>query len=133
MIAHWGTALVLATTLAGAASASSVERKPFGTLPDGTAVEAVTLADGHGMTATILTLGAAVQSVMVPDRAGKPGDVVLGYDDLAGYVAELNYFGATVGRVWSIGRTCSSRYPQPRLRCRRLPPASLMASASTSH
>ncbi|WP_298689288.1 aldose epimerase family protein [uncultured Sphingomonas sp.] len=99
MIAHWGTALVLATTLAGAASASSVERKPFGTLPDGTAVEAVTLADGHGMTATILTLGAAVQSVIVPDRAGKAGDVVLGYDDLAGYVAKPNYFGATVGRV----------------------------------
>jgi aldose 1-epimerase len=37
--------------------------------------------------------------VIAPDRAGKPGDIVLGYDTLAGYVAKPNFFGATVGRV----------------------------------
>ena len=99
MIARLGTAFVLATMLVAPASAGSVTRKPFGRMPDGKAVEAITLANGHGMTATILTLGATVQSVIVPDRGGRAADVVLGYDDLAGYVAKPNYFGATVGRV----------------------------------
>jgi aldose 1-epimerase len=99
MIAKLGTGFVLAAALAAPVLAGTVERKPFGRTPDGTAVEAITLANARGMKATILTLGATVQSVIVPDRAGKPADVVLGYDDLAGYVAKPNYFGATVGRV----------------------------------
>jgi aldose 1-epimerase len=99
MMEKMGIGVVLAATLAMPAVAGSIARKPFGRMPDGTAVEAITLANAHGMTATILTLGASVQSVVVPDRAGKPADVVLGYDDLAGYVAKPNYFGATVGRV----------------------------------
>jgi aldose 1-epimerase len=99
MIAKLGTGFVLAAALAAPATAGSIERKPFGQMPDGTAVEAITLANAKGMKATILTLGASMQSFIVPDRTGKPGDVVLGYDDLAGYIAKPNYFGATVGRV----------------------------------
>jgi aldose 1-epimerase len=99
MIAKLGTVFVLAAALAAPALAGSIERKPFGRMPDGTAVEAITLANAKGMKATVLTLGASVQSVIAPDRAGKTGDVVLGYDDLAGYIAKPNYFGATVGRV----------------------------------
>ncbi|MBA2936180.1 galactose mutarotase [Sphingomonas sp. CGMCC 1.13654] len=99
MIAKTGTMIALAAALATPALAGTIERKPFGQMPDGTAVEAITLANAKGMRATILTLGASVQSVVAPDRTGKPGDVVLGYDDLAGYVAKPNYFGATVGRV----------------------------------
>ncbi|WP_454884760.1 aldose epimerase family protein [Sphingomonas oryzagri] len=99
MIAKLGTGIVLAAALAAPATAGSIERRPFGKMPDGTAVEAITLANAKGMKATILTLGASVQSVVTPDRAGKPGDIVLGYDDLAGYIAKPNFFGATVGRV----------------------------------
>ena len=99
MIDKFGPALALATLLASPGLAGSIERKPFGHMPDGTVGEAITLSTARGMTATILTLGASVQSVVVPDRAGKPADVVLGYDDLAGYIAKPNYFGATVGRV----------------------------------
>ena len=99
MIAKLGTGFALAATLAAPALCGTVDRKPFGQMPDGTAVEAITLANARGMKATILTLGATVQSVIAPDRTGKPGDVVLGYDDLAGYIAKPNYFGATVGRV----------------------------------
>ncbi|HEY0316193.1 MAG TPA: aldose epimerase family protein [Sphingomonas sp.] len=99
MIAKLGTGFVLAAALAMPASAGSVARKPFGRMTDGTTVEAITLANTKGMKATILTLGATVQSLIVPDRAGKPADVVLGYDDLAGYIAKPNFFGATVGRV----------------------------------
>ena len=99
MIAKLGTGLVIATALAAPACAGSVERKPFGQMPSGAAVEEITLANAHGLRVTILTLGASVQSVEVPDRTGTLADVVLGYDTLEGYIAKPNYFGATVGRV----------------------------------
>ena len=88
-----------AAIAATGAQAGTIRRAPFGTMPDGQAVEAITLANARGVTVTIITLGASVQSAMVPDRAGRPADVVLGYDTLAGYAAKPNYFGATVGRV----------------------------------
>ncbi len=69
----------------------------FGKLADGTAIEAVELSNGR-MSARIITLGAAIQSLQVPDRNGRPGDVVLGHATPAEYVAKPQYFGATVGR-----------------------------------
>jgi aldose 1-epimerase len=95
----WASGAVMAAALAGQVQAGEVQRKPFGTMPDGSPVEAITLSNGKGITATILTLGATVQAIRVPDRNGKVADVVLGYDDLAGYLAKPNFFGATVGRV----------------------------------
>ena len=89
--------LVLAMTMAGNAQAAEYQRTPFGTMPDGSAVEAITLSGG-GTSATIITLGASVQAVRVPDRDGHVADVALGYDDLQGYIETPNYFGATVGR-----------------------------------
>jgi aldose 1-epimerase len=50
------------------------------------------------MRATILSYGAILQAVEVPDRAGKVEEVTLGYADLKGYLVAPNYFGATVGR-----------------------------------
>jgi aldose 1-epimerase len=85
-------------TAAGAAHAGTVARASFGDLPGGGRVEAITLDNGRGLTARILTLGASVQSLEVPDRAGRRADVVLGYADLGGYLKEPNFFGATVGR-----------------------------------
>lgn len=78
--------------------AAEARRAPAGQLPDGTAIEAITLSNGRGISATILTYGATLQSLAGPDRAGKAADVLLGYDDLAGYVDHPNYFGVTVGR-----------------------------------
>jgi aldose 1-epimerase len=78
--------------------AATAERAPFGTLPDGTAIEAVTLRNGHGVSARIITYGATLQALLAPDRQGREADVALGYDDLAGYVQHPNYFGATIGR-----------------------------------
>jgi aldose 1-epimerase len=93
-------ALALALPLAapGIASAADAERRPFGTLPDGQAVEAITLSNAKGMRATILSYGAILQSVEVPDRAGRTEEVTLGYADLKGYLDKPNYFGASVGR-----------------------------------
>lgn len=70
----------------------------FGKLGDGTKVEAVELSNAHGVTARIITLGASVQSLVVPDRHGKRADIVLGYATAAEYLAKPQYFGATVGR-----------------------------------
>jgi aldose 1-epimerase len=75
-----------------------IDRAPFGAMPDGTVVERVTLRGADGFEAAIITYGAAVHTLMVPDRAGLVEDVVLGHDDFEGYLAQRRYFGATVGR-----------------------------------
>ena len=75
-----------------------VAREIFGILPDGRAVERVTLRDVSGFEARIMTYGATLQALLVPDAQGDRDDVVLGYDDLAGYVETRGFFGATVGR-----------------------------------
>lgn len=90
-------AAVLALSASTAAHAGTATRATFGRLPDGGAVEAVTLDSGR-LTARVITLGASLQSLEAPDRQGRRADVVLGYADLAGYLAAPNYFGATVGR-----------------------------------
>jgi len=82
----------------GSAQAATATRAPFGALSDGTKVEAVTLANGSGMSAKIMTLGATLQSLIVPDRAGRKDDVVLGYDTAQEYLTRPNFFGASIGR-----------------------------------
>ena len=78
--------------------AAEATRAPFGTTPDDIAVEAITLTASHGISARVITYGATLQALLLPDSMGRSGDVVLGYDDLAGYVAKPQFFGATVGR-----------------------------------
>ena len=70
----------------------------FGTLPDGRAVERVVLRGADGFEARVITFGAALQALITPDADGHCDDIVLGYDDLTGYLAERRFFGATVGR-----------------------------------
>ena len=73
------------------------KRVLFGTMPDETAVEAVTLEKGK-LSCRILTYGGAVQSLVVPDRDGNPVDVVLGFDTLEDYRKQDKYIGALIGR-----------------------------------
>ena len=73
------------------------KRVLFGTMPDGTAVEAVTLEKGK-LSCRILTYGGAVQSLVVPGRDGNPVDVVLGFDALEDYRKQDKYIGALIGR-----------------------------------
>jgi aldose 1-epimerase len=75
-----------------------ITRDVFGTLPDGRAVDRVVLHGSNGFEARIITFGAALQALIVPDRAGCCDDVVLGHDNLAGYVDRRQFLGATVGR-----------------------------------
>lgn len=90
-------AVALALT-SGAALAAEASRAPAGTLADGTAVEVISLTNKQGISARILTYGATLQSLSMPDKHGKTADVLLGYDDLKDYVDHPNYFGVTVGR-----------------------------------
>lgn len=96
----WTLVIGLAATtgIATHAEAATAKRAPFGTLPDGTTVEAVTLAGTNGVTARVMTLGATLQSLNAPDRNGQVADVTLGYDKAADYVAHPNYWGQTIGR-----------------------------------
>ncbi|MGA8203184.1 MAG: aldose epimerase family protein [Woeseiaceae bacterium] len=84
--------------LAQSAAAAEARRVDFGSLDDGTRIEAAELTNGNGMRVRIMTLGATIQSLSVPDRDGNSGDIVLGYATPAEYLAKPQYFGATVGR-----------------------------------
>jgi len=79
-------------------AAPTIAREVFGTMPDGRPVERVSLRAANGFEARIMTYGAALQSLIVPDAQGRCDDVVLGHDDLAGYLGKRRFFGATVGR-----------------------------------
>ncbi len=82
-----------------ASSAAGIAKVEFGKTQEGVPVELYILTNGRGMTAKIMTYGAIVTELIVPDRSGKPGDVILGFDDLRQYLAKHPYFGAIVGRV----------------------------------
>ncbi|WIM93473.1 aldose epimerase family protein [Actinoplanes oblitus] len=78
---------------------TSIDSTPFGELPDGTVIEKWTLTAASGAAVSILTWGATIQSVLVPDRDGTLGNVTLGFAGLAGYLDPANpYFGSTIGR-----------------------------------
>ncbi len=73
---------------------------PFGVTADGHAVQVVELSVGRGGRARLSEYGASLTELWMPDRDGNLADVVLGFDDLAGYESADNpYFGCTTGRV----------------------------------
>ncbi len=94
-----GTGPVWAQKQAEVRPEATVETTSFGSLSDGTAVEMLTLRNAHGATAKVITYGATLTELWVPDRSGKLSDVVLGFDKLEGYLGNDPWFGATVGRV----------------------------------
>jgi aldose 1-epimerase len=73
-------------------------RRSFGQTKDSEPVELFTLRNSNGMEAAIMTYGGIVQALRVPSQGGGPTDVVLGFDDLDGYLKDSPYFGAIVGR-----------------------------------
>jgi len=71
----------------------------FGTLPTGETVEEYTLTNAHDVTLKFITYGGIINELHVPDRHGVKADVVLGFNELAGYLGAHPYFGAITGRV----------------------------------
>lgn len=96
MTIKWLTVMLLSMTTAMAHG--SVSKAVFGKMPDGTAVDVYTLKS-DAVEARITNFGARIVSIKTADRDGKMGEVVLGYDSLAGYLVDKKtYFGAIVGR-----------------------------------
>ena len=97
----WARAILLTMTLAAATALpidATVTKADFGTTKGGAGVEIYTLTSGK-MEVRVMTYGARIVSLKAPDRDGTVGDVVLGYNDLAGYEADAStYFGSIVGR-----------------------------------
>lgn len=75
-----------------------VERSVFGTMPDGREVDCYTLANARGMEARVMTLGATLTTLRVPDREGRSEIVTLYLDTLDDYLAGHPLFGSVVGR-----------------------------------
>ncbi len=87
--------LLVAPTLADEPTSEA-----FGKTKDGTAVELYSIKSSKGLIAKVMTRGATLVQLHVPDAEGKAADVVLGFDNVAGYESEDNqYFGNTTGRV----------------------------------
>ena len=70
----------------------------FGRTPDGVPVDLYELINPSGMRVAICTYGARIIRWMVPDRAGRFENVILGYDALNPYLETRSYFGCVVGR-----------------------------------
>ena len=82
------------------ANAADPVAEDFGKTKDGEAVEIYTLKSSKGLVAKVMTRGATLVQLHVPDKDGNAEDVILGWDDVAGYESEGNqYFGCTTGRV----------------------------------
>jgi len=73
-------------------------KEVFGVAPNGSGIDLYTLANPAGMRVQITNYGGIVTSLLVPDRQGRPGDVVLGFDRVDGYLKKHPYFGAICGR-----------------------------------
>jgi len=96
-------ALLLGAAAAGAvigrgAAKPGIKMSEFGKMPDGQTIDLYTLNNSSGMQVAITNYGGRIVSLTVPDRNGKMDDIVLGFDDLAGYLGNNPYFGALIGR-----------------------------------
>jgi aldose 1-epimerase len=76
----------------------AIRRASFGKNAKGQDVETYILTNSHGVTVKLITYGATITEIDVPDRTGNIQDVVLGFDNLSAYESKSPYFGATVGR-----------------------------------
>jgi aldose 1-epimerase len=83
-----------AVTTAGA----GISRAPFGRLAGGDSVSIFSMRSGRGLEVRAMTYGGIIVSIRAPARDSTVDDVVLGYDNLDGYVKDSPYFGAIVGR-----------------------------------
>lgn len=75
-----------------------IHKQLFGKLKDGRQADLITIENDTGSTCKITNYGGIITSWIVPDREGKPRDIVLGWDDLDSYINDTSYLGATIGR-----------------------------------
>ena len=82
----------------GSNKSNETQVEVYGKLDDGTEVKIFTFSNKSGMIAKVTEYGAILTSLEVPDKDGNVEDVTHGYDNLAGWLTNSSYFGATVGR-----------------------------------
>jgi aldose 1-epimerase len=83
-------------------------RKIFGVMPDGREIEEFHLKNSNGLSAKVITYGGIITQLQAPDKQGRLADMVLGFDNLAQYLAGHPYFGCIAGRV--AGRLTRGRF-----------------------
>jgi aldose 1-epimerase len=94
--------ILAASTLGSAllaAAPSTVSMRAFGQTKAGEPVLLYTLTNANGLTADITNYGGIMTRLFVPDRDGKLGDILLGYNTVDAYIAKTPYFGGLIGRV----------------------------------
>ena len=88
---------------------ATVTKKLFGQTHTGKRVDLFTLTNAQGLCAKITNYGTIITELRVPDREGRLGNIVLGFDNLPQYLAgNPSYLGCTVGRV--ANRTARGRF-----------------------
>ena len=75
-----------------------IKREVFGKMPSGEEVYAYTLVNAFGSSVKVISLGATLVSINVPDKNGQLADVICGYDDVNSYLINGGYQGAIIGR-----------------------------------
>ncbi|ARS35586.1 aldose epimerase family protein [Pontibacter actiniarum] len=86
------------TTTATEATTMRIEKEPFGTTPDGQEISLYTLTNANGVKVKISNYGAIVNAIITPDKNGEMGDVVLGFNDVNGYIPNDPHIGGVIGR-----------------------------------
>ncbi|HEY0940383.1 MAG TPA: aldose epimerase family protein [Steroidobacter sp.] len=111
---QWLACLLVASTLVGCSqepppppkapptpeekSKNTISKAPFGTLPDGTAVDLYTMVNANGMEVRASNYGGIITALLVPDSSGKVSDITLGLKSFDDYLKNPPYFGAIIGR-----------------------------------
>src|SRR5438477_9468494 len=93
-----GCSSTVSPATSGPPSARAITKHTYGVV-DGREVDLYTLTNPGGLVLKVITYGATVTELHVPDKNGKLADVVLGFESLQGYVKGNPYMGVTVGRV----------------------------------
>ncbi len=75
-----------------------LQQEIFGTTTDGVDIEKITISNDNGITASVISFGAILASLRLPDRNGRTEEVTLGFDTLRGYISDVWFFGSTIGR-----------------------------------
>lgn len=92
------TSLIFFLSCAESSSSAGVEAEVFGKTPDGTTINIFTIKNANGVELKVSEYGAILVSLKVPDKEGNLEDIILGFDNLDGYVNDATYQGVIAGR-----------------------------------
>ena len=92
------TSLIFCLSCAEGTSSSTIQTEEFGKTEDGETVNLYTIKNANGIELKVSELGATLVSLKAPDREGNFEDIILGFDNLEGYIKDVSFQGVTAGR-----------------------------------